>query len=296
MEISQSAAGFPAEITGLDITQTLTATMVAAIEAAMARHAVVIVRGQKLDDAALVRFSRSFGGLELPRADGYFDGSPKRVARELFDAGNLDADGEILAEDAPSRRFGKSNALWHTDSSFNALPTKWSLLAGYVIPPEGGQTLFVDTRQAYAGLDEAFRTKIADLRVAHSLWHSRASAGFEASDSERRKMPTVEHPLVVTAANGYKALYLGAHAQRIIGMAEDESRALLDYLVAQATAQDRIYAHDWRVGDIVIWDNRCTLHRSGPFDSFKYRRDMRRTTILETPEDIDISLLQSQPG
>ena len=271
---------FAAEVIGADLRQEVTPEIKTFFEKNMARYAVLAVRDQQLDDEQHIRFSRAFGPLELPPLLGV-GGKRRRLRRELYDASNLDADGNLLTPDSPRRRYNKANLVFHSDSSFNDMPTKWSLLLAHVIPPEGGATEFIDTRVVYEDLPADMKRRIEGLEAEHNLWHSRGKAGLEITDEMRRMMPPVQHPLVRTAADGRKALFIGSHASHIVGWPEDEGRALLDELYAFATQPKYIYSHTWRTGDLLIWDNRCTLHRAGEFDDLKYKRDLRRTTINE---------------
>ena len=175
--------------------------------------------------------------------------------------------------------------MFHTDSSFHDLPTKWSMLLAHELPPEGGDTEFADTRSAYERLPDAVRDQIDGLRVRHSLTYSRARGGMKDNGTFERAFPEVTHPLVRTSESGRKALYIGGHARAIVGMDEDEGRALLSSLVEEATREEHIYSHRWLPGDMVIWDNRCTLHRATTFDYARHRRDLRRATINEFGEE-----------
>jgi alpha-ketoglutarate-dependent 2,4-dichlorophenoxyacetate dioxygenase len=271
----------------------LTPQYVRAVEEAMARYAVVVLSNLTPNDAEHIRFSRAFGGLELPRKGGYFNGYVSRIAPELFDAGNLDAHGEVMRPDEPLRRFAKGNELWHTDSSFNALPVKWSLLLSYIVPPQGGETQFADTRYTYDQLPPARQQELAGLQVVHDLWHSRARGGYESDEREHRRLKPVVKPLVKPSASGRPALYLGAHAASIMGRPFEAGQALLAELVERATQPDNVYTHRWQVGDLVIWDNRCTLHRGLPFKTFECKRDLRRTTILECADDRDATMAET---
>jgi len=278
---------FAAELQGVDIAQDVTPEVRDAVEAAMSEYAVVVIRGQShAGDADQIRFSRAFGSLELPPDLGMTDKvGPSRVVRELYDVSNLDENGELDQPDTLRRRFAKGNEYFHTDSSFNALPTKWSLLFAHEVPPEGGNTEFADTRLAYERLDDSIRQAIEGLEVQHDLTQSRAKGGLTGTDIFAKVFPPVIQPLVRTSASGRKALYIGSHAARVVGMDEGEGRALLDKLVERASKPQLIYSHKWQVGDLVIWDNRCTMHRATPFNYMADRRDMRRSTINEYGED-----------
>lgn len=278
---------FAAEIVGLDIAAPVTQEVRETVEAAMARYAVIAIREQDhACDADQLRFARAFGPLELPPELGLSrQDRPLRIARELYDVSNLDENGELDDPDSLKRKFSKGNELFHTDSSFNDLPTKWSMLLAHELPPEGGNTEFVDTRAAYESLPDALRSQIDDLQVEHSLTHSRAKGGLTGTDTFERAFPTVVHPLVRTSASGRKALYIGGHARNVVGMNKEASDRLLDELVERATRPEHVYSHRWQPGDMVIWDNRCTMHRATTFDYANHRRDLRRATVNEYGEE-----------
>lgn len=271
---------FAAEIIGADLTRPPGADLVRLVEDTMAQYAVAVVRGARIPDEEHIRFSRAFGPLELPPRMG--SGAKRRLRSELFDASNLDAEGRVIPYHSEKRRLAKGAERFHSDSSFNNLPTKWSLLHGHIVPPEGGDTHFIDTRAVYDALSPAMRERIGGLTAIHDFWRGRERAGLTGvTDAMRATMPPVTHPLVRTMPYGRRSLYIGGHATGIVGWPETEALALLDKLYAFATQERFIYVHRWRQDDIVIWDNRCTLHRATPFESDRYERDMRRTTINE---------------
>jgi alpha-ketoglutarate-dependent 2,4-dichlorophenoxyacetate dioxygenase len=272
---------FAAEVLGADLRLEPSPELVETIEQAMAEYAVVAVRDQQISDDDHIRFSRAFGPLELPPNLGMRP-QKGRLRRELYDASNLDEHGDLLTADSSRRRYNRGNELFHTDSSFNDLPTKWSLLLAHEVPPEGGNTEFVDLRAVYADLPTRTKARVEGLVAEHYLWHSRERGGFTAvTDEMRRLMPPVRHPIVRTAADGRPTLFIGAHASHIVGWPLDEGEALLEELLTIASQPRYVYAHRWRDGDLVIWDDRCTLHRVTSFDDLRHRRDMRRTTINE---------------
>lgn len=272
---------FAAELTGAELRVEPPPELVRTVEQAMARYAVLVIRDQHITDEDHIRFSRAFGPLELPPNLG-MAAVPRRLRRELYDASNLDENGEVLAPDSARRSYNRGNELFHTDSSFNDLPTKWSLLLAHALPPAGGDTEFVDLRAVYADLPPETTARIDGLVAEHNLWHSRERGGFTAvSDEMKRLMPAVRHPLVRTAADGRPSLYIGAHASHVVGWPVDEGRALLDELATFATQPRYVYTHEWRDGDLVIWDNRCTLHRATSVEHIPHPRDLRRTTINE---------------
>lgn len=272
---------FAAELVGADLRETPSPELVATVEAAMDAYAVLVIREQAIGDDEHIRFSRAFGPLELPPELG-IPGVKRRLRRELYDASNLDASGRVLELNSTRRNYNRANEIFHTDSSFNDLPTKWSLLLAHVVPPEGGNTEFIDTRAVYDDLPDAMKTRIAGLTAEHFLYNDWSRGGLiEVSDEMRERMPPARHPLVRELPYGRKALYIGAHASHIVGWPVDEGRALLEELYAIATQPKYIYSHEWRDGDLVIWDNRCTMHRAAPFEDRNHERDLRRTTINE---------------
>jgi len=271
---------FAAEIIGADLAAPTTPELIRTIEDAMAQYAVCVIRDASANDDDHIRFSRAFGPLELPPAS-----SRRGIASQLYDVTNLDPAGEIIPVD-PGRDPGLGFENFHTDSSFNTLPTKWSLLLGHVVPPEGADTEFVDTRIVYEALDRAMQEKIANLVAIHDFWGGRERLGMTGITPAMRAMyPPVPQPLVRQSASGRTALFIGGHTVGIVGWPEKEALALLDELFAFATQPRFIYAHPWRTHDLVMWDNRCTLHRATAFDRNRYKRDCRRTTNNEHGEE-----------
>jgi len=274
---------FVAEVAGVDFSHPVDPPTLREIIAAMDRYGVCVFRGTRLTDESHIAFSRLLGKLEhAPRLFG------KNVTRfqhpELFDAGNLDANGNILIDER-RRIYNKGNALWHTDSSFNPHRASYSLLLAHEVPPVGGDTEFADMRAAYEALPAELRTKIEDLWAEHWLWHSRMQAGYpEPTQAEREAKPPARHKLVqVHAGSGRKTLYIAAHASHIVGWPVEEGRQLLKDLIDFATQPQFVRSVAWQqAGDLVIWDNRCTMHRATPFEDTVYRRDMRRTTVYDS--------------
>jgi alpha-ketoglutarate-dependent 2,4-dichlorophenoxyacetate dioxygenase len=275
MEINQLHPRFVGEIIGLDTSAPIRPETVEFFEAAMAKYAVCVIRDASLTDEDHIRFSRTFGPLELPPGGG------KRIAPEIFDVGNLDPAGEIIQPN-PNGPQAADFELFHTDSPCNAMPTKWSLLLAYVTPPEGANTEYVDLRAVYEDLPQETKDRIETLSADHDLFHAlERKTGKGVSEGLRKAYPRTPHPLVNTSASGRKTLYLGWHAVGIVGWSEEEGRKLLDELYALATQDKYVYSHKWRPGDLVIWDNRCTMHSATSFERYRYKRDMRRTTINE---------------
>lgn len=271
---------FVGEVSGLDLRRPMTPDEVKMIEAGMDRYAVLVFHGQDLTDQEQVAFSRNFGEIELAVGGDLTKPEERRLGLELADVSNLDKDNKPLARDDRRRMFALGNLLWHSDSSFRAVPAKYSLLSGRAVPGEGGNTEFADMRAAYDDLDAATKAEIEDMVTEHSLLFSRGILGFaDYSEHERKAFAPVRQRLVRThPVTGRKSLYLSAHAGGIVGMQMPEARCILRDLTEHATQPKYVYAHRWRQYDLIIWDNRQTLHRARRFDPTKVR-DMRRTTI-----------------
>ena len=270
---------FGAECSGLDLTRPLTADEVKQVTGAMDTWGICVYRNTGMNDDQHVEFSRNFGYLErVPRREGVRFRLPHR---ELFDASNLNIDGEIT-QDQSAIQYRKGDRLWHTDSAFMEKRTSYSLLLAHSVPPEGGETWFADTRGAYDDLSQSMKDRLEGLVAEHSYWWSRMKAGYPFTEADIDARPSARHPLVhVHAGSGRKALYIGAHARDIVGLPRDEGRALLKELIAFATQPQYVFEVFYRPGDMVIWDNLCSMHRGGDFDDLAHRRDMRRTTIRE---------------
>ncbi|HEU4651231.1 MAG TPA: TauD/TfdA family dioxygenase [Croceibacterium sp.] len=273
---------FGAECSGLDLTKPLTDAEVRQVSAAMDTWGVTVWRNTGMNDDQHVAFSRNFGYLErVPRREGL---RFRLAQRELFDASNLNVDGEIT-QDAAAIQYRKGDRLWHTDSAFMDKRTSYSLLLAHAVPPKGGQTWFADTRSAYEDLPQATKDLLEGKIGVNSLWWSRKMAGADISDEEIEERPTARHPLVhVHKGSGRKALFIAAHTMDVEGMPKDEGRALIRQLIEHATQPQYVFSVSWNVGDMVIWDNLCSMHRGGDFDYGKYKRDMRRTTVREGTE------------
>ncbi len=270
---------FVAEVTGVDLTKPLTPDEASAIEAAMDEYAVLVLPGQDISDEQQQAFSRNFGELENSRGGNITKDKDRRLDSAMNDVSNLDKDNQPLARDSRQRLFNLGNQLWHSDSSFRAVPAKYSLLSARKIPSGGGNTEFADMRAAFDDLDDATQAKARDLVCEHSLLYSRGSLGFEASNDEREMFKPVRQQLVRThPASGRQSLYLSSHAGTIVGWPMPEARLFLKDLTEHATQPKYVYAHQWRPHDLVMWDNRCTMHRARSFDEREVR-DMRRTTV-----------------
>jgi alpha-ketoglutarate-dependent 2,4-dichlorophenoxyacetate dioxygenase len=273
---------FATEVGDIDLSRHIEAADLEAVKEAFARYAVLIFPDQHLSQDQHLDFARHFGPLETTIALHRKD-EPLRIRQEFADVSNLNSKSDVWGKESRQRLFQMGNRLWHTDSSFKRLPARASLLYARSIPPIGGHTEFADERAAYDALPEETKRRLESLVAEHSIFHSRARLGFtNFSDEERQAMPPVPQVLVRTIPeSGRKSLYLASHAGRILGMSENDGRALIDELVAHATQRQFVYTHRWRVHDLVIWDNRCTMHRGRPFDETQ-PRDLRRLTTQAT--------------
>jgi alpha-ketoglutarate-dependent 2,4-dichlorophenoxyacetate dioxygenase len=273
---------FAAEIGDLDLARPLDPADLAAVKAAFATYAVLIFPDQQLTQEQHLAFAALFGPLELTIAVHRKD-APLRVRKEFADVSNLNHKDKVWREDSRTRQFQLANRIWHTDSSFKRLPALASLLYARTIPPVGGHTEFADERAAYDALPAAMKRRLEGLVAEHSIFNSRGRLGFSNfSEEERQSLPPVPQALVrVIAESGRKSLYLASHAGRIFGMPETEGRALIDQLIEHATRRQFVYTHRWRVNDLVMWDDRCTMHRGTAFDDLRFRRDVQRATVSD---------------
>jgi alpha-ketoglutarate-dependent 2,4-dichlorophenoxyacetate dioxygenase len=276
---------FFGKVAGIDFSRSLDAATAKEIIRLNNEYAVLVFPKTGLDDDGHVALSRLLGPLELaPKLFSKEHENRRRLKLpELFEAGNLNADGNIQAPDDRFRMFARGNRLWHTDSSFYQKRSKYSLLLAYAVPPDGGDTEFADMRAAYDALPATMKDRIENFVCEHDVWYSRELAGFpDATPEERGKMPPAHHRLVqVHPGSGRKTLLLASHASRIVDWPLSDGRALLDELMAFATQARFVHRHSWLVGDLVMWDNRCTMHRATEFDDMAEHRDMRRTTVIE---------------
>jgi len=273
---------FAAEIGDVDLARPIEPTDVRAIKDAFTQYAVLIFPDQHLSQDHHLDFARHFGPLETTIAV-YRKDAPLRLRKEFADVSNLNHDNEVWGKDSRLRLFQLGNRLWHTDSSFKRLPARASLLYARSIPPVGGHTEFADERAAYDALPEEMKRRLDRLVAEHSIFNSRARLGFtNFSDDERRGMPPAPQVVVRTLPESRrKSLYLASHAGRIFGMPEHEGRALIDQLIAHATQRQFVYTHRWRVNDLVMWDDRCTMHRGTEFDDLRWKRDVQRATVCD---------------
>jgi alpha-ketoglutarate-dependent 2,4-dichlorophenoxyacetate dioxygenase len=273
---------FAAEIGDVDLAADISTDDLAAIKQAFATYAVLVFPHQQLSPQQHLDFAGRFGPLETTIRVFRTEQS-LRIREEFADVSNLDADNHPWAKDSRQRMFQMGNRLWHTDSSFKRLPARASLLYARSIPPVGGRTEFADCRAAYDALTDDIKCRLTAMIAEHSIFTSRARLGFvDFSEEERRELPPVPQVLVRTIAeSGRKTLYLASHAGRILGMPPAAGRALIDALIAHATSPQFVYTHRWRVDDLVMWDNRCTMHRGTPFDDLRWKRDVQRATVSD---------------
>ncbi len=288
MKITPITPNFAAEASEIDLRQPISAATAAEIEAAMDRYAVLVFRGQPIDDAQHLEFSRHFGPLE-PAVNNITAEKDRLIDRNIADVSNLNEKNELLAADDRRRMFNLGNMLWHSDSSFKATPSKYSLLSGRAVPKKGGDTQFADMRAAWDELDEDLKQQAAPLVALHSLLFSRATLGFtDWTEEEQKKFAPVRQRLVRRhPVTGRRNLFLASHIGAIEGMPVPEGRMLVRDLTEHATQPKYVYSHRWQAGDLVMWDNRATMHRGRRYDALNEVRDMRRTTIMDVASTLE---------
>ena len=274
---------FAGEVSGVDITCSISTADVAAIEAGMDAWAVLVYRGQPLTDEQQLAFTLNFGELESTKTKipgNIRKPEEQRLGPGMGDLSNLDKHGKIISAEDRNWFFKLGDRLWHSDSSFRHVPAKYSLLSSRVVPSWGGNTEFADMRAAYDALDARTKQEVENLICLHSLIYSRESIGFtELTDDERASFKPVRQRLVrVHPVTGRKSLFLSAHAGAIEGWTVPEARMFLRDLTEHATQRQFVYSHAWKPGDVVVWDNRATMHRGRRFDRDEIR-DVRRTTL-----------------
>jgi alpha-ketoglutarate-dependent 2,4-dichlorophenoxyacetate dioxygenase len=282
MTVNPVTDEFAAEIGDVDLSKSLSDAERGEIEAAFNRYSVLIFPDQDLATDQHLDFARIFGPLETSihavRSDARL-----RVRPEIADVSNLNPGDRIWGKDSRKRMFEMANRMWHTDSSFRRIPAKASLLYARSIPPVAGHTEFADMRAAYDALPEDMKRRLRGLVAEHAIMHSRRELGFnDFSDEENQNLPPVPQALVRRhAGSGRTGLYLASHAGKIFGMEMQEGRALLAQLIEHATQRQFVYTHRWRVHDLVMWDNRCTMHRAKGYDDLRWPRDMQRATVSD---------------
>jgi alpha-ketoglutarate-dependent 2,4-dichlorophenoxyacetate dioxygenase len=280
VSIRQVGPCFAGEVSGLDMRQPLSPEEARAIHAGMDRYAVLVFRDQKIDDAQQLAFTSSLGEIEHAIGTSLRAAADYRLPTTFADVSNLDKNDAPFARDDRRRLFGIGNRLWHSDSSFKTTPAKYSLLRAVSLPSKGGDTQFADMRAAYDALDDETRQACEGLVCEHSQMYSRRQVGFtDFTDEERERFKPVLQTLLRThPVTGRKSLYLSSHAGTVVGWPLPEAQIFLRDLIEHATQREFVYTHKWRVGDLVMWDNRQTMHRARPFPANE-ARDMRRTTL-----------------
>ena len=282
VKIAPITDDFAAEASGIDLREPIDAEIAAEIEAAMDDYAVLVWRGQPLDDDQHMAFTNWFGPLDMGLLP--ITKKPSRFKHKGFvDIANVGVDGKVMARDHGSVTSSMANQFWHTDSSFLQTVAKYSLLTARDVPATGGDTEFADMRAAYDALPDDLKEIVSDLVGEHNPLYSRMLLGNSYSDEQLDGIPPAHWPLVRThPESGRAILFAPIHIHRIEGMSVPEARMLVNELIEHATQPQFVYRHQWQNGDLVMWDNRCTLHRGRRFD-YAQRRDLRRTTTMEGP-------------
>jgi alpha-ketoglutarate-dependent 2,4-dichlorophenoxyacetate dioxygenase len=274
---------FIGEVAGVDCAAPLDLGDIAAIDEGMDRYAVLIFRDQPLSDEAQLVFTRQFGKLEKYETPGDIrKPTDHRLGPGIADFSNLTPDGKIMSADDRIWLFKLADQLWHSDSSYRPVTAKYSLLSGRIIPSWGANTEFADMRGAYDALDVRTKSEVADLVCEHSLLYSRAAIGFtEMTAQEKENFRPVRHPLVRRhPKTGRQSLFLSSHAGAIVGWTVPEAQIFLRDLTEHATQREFVYSHEWKTNDLLMWDNRVTMHRARRFGRDE-TRDVRRTTLTD---------------
>jgi alpha-ketoglutarate-dependent 2,4-dichlorophenoxyacetate dioxygenase len=274
-----------AEVRGVDLTGPVVPEVFAEIDAAFSRHGILVFPDQPVTDEQQLAFSRLFGPLEV---NPNYAGAKMRLRPDVADISNLDPEGRVLARDDRRNLFNLGNQLWHTDSSFKHIPAKCSLLSARELPSSAGETEFADLRAAWDALPEAQKRELDGLIAEHSIFRSRSQIGFaDFNDEISKELPPVRQALVRHHRYSRRtSLYLASHASHIIGRPVEEGRALIEELIAFATQPQFVHQDHWTAGDLVIWDNRCTMHRGRPYDDTQ-RRVLHRTTVSDWANTLD---------
>jgi alpha-ketoglutarate-dependent 2,4-dichlorophenoxyacetate dioxygenase len=270
---------FVAEVSAVDL-RTAEAATLEQVRRGMDRYGVLVFRNQPFSDEEQLAFAQRFDGTLHAKTSASVVAKNRLGTEALSDISNVGRDGQLLPANDRRRMNGLANRLWHTDASFVDPGGRYSMLSARVVPEAHADTQFADMRSAWDELEATTKALVQDLRVHHSIAYSRETLGFEFSPEEREQLKGAAHPLVRTVA-GRRSLYLASHAQHVVGWPVPEGRLLLRDLMEHATQPRYVYSHRWKVGDLVIWDNRTTMHRATPFDDTKYRRELRRTTTLD---------------
>lgn len=271
--------GFFARVTGVDFRKPPAGAVRNTIIEASDQYAVLVFPDAFPSEDEHLAFGRAFG--ELQRTSSSISGKrERRIRAEFADVSNLDIDGSLLPQESSRAHNKQANMLWHSDASFRPTPSKYSFLAGIQIPDEGGETEFTDLRAVWDALPADMKARCEGKIAVHSLLASRRRVGYDDFlEEERKAYSYAPHPLKrIHPGSGRPCLFLGSHADVIEGEDEAESRQFLEELLEFATQPQFIYRHHWTAGEVVMWDNRCTLHRGRPWD-MSVVREMRRVTI-----------------
>ena len=277
-----TASGFAGEATGIDLTRALDSEAVQAIDDAMDQYGVLVFHDQRFTDETQMAFSRQFGELEFSNGAQLY--KERRLRQmEMADISNLDTSGKLRPAEDHMSLTALGNRLWHSDASFRVIPAKYSLLSARTVPGAGGNTEFADMRAAYDTLDNDLKAEIAGLIAEHSNAYSREQIGIPKAsygeENQVRLRPVRQRLVRQDARTGRNSLYLSAHIGAIVGWPVPEARMLIRDLIEHATQRKFVYAHAWRQWDLVIWDNRTTMHRARRYNDLRDVRDMRRTTL-----------------
>ncbi len=276
---------FAAEVSPVSLREAMDEPTLAAIRGGMDKYAVLVFRDQGFTDAEQMAFARRLDGTLHAKTGAAALGKTRLETEAIADISNVGDDGGILSADDRKRLYSLGNRLWHTDASFQDPAGRYSMLHARVIPQASADTQFADQRAAYDALDDEMKAQLEGLTCHHTIAHSRQTLGFEFSAEELEKLKGAYHPLVRTLPRaGRKSLYLASHAARVMEMSLPDGRLLLWELMQHTVQPQFVYRHRWRDGDLVIWDNRCTMHRATRFDDSKHRRELRRVTTLDLEE------------
>lgn len=284
--ITELCATFAAEVSKINISKELSDDEIEELRIAIDKYGVLVFRNQPLSDEQQVRFSEYFGDIEIADLKNNITKTSERRLSQMFsDISNLDKDQKILEKDGRQRLFNLGNRIWHSDSSFRPVPARYSLLSARAVPVTGGNTQYADMHAAYDALDAKTLTEISDLQCEHSLLYSRARLGMaEFTEQEKADFAPVTQPLVRShPSTGRKSLFLSSHIGSVIGLTKPDGRLLIEELTELATQEKFVYTHRWQKDDLVMWDNRRTMHRARKYEDTMEKRDLRRTTIAGEP-------------
>ncbi len=281
-------SSFFAEVAGVDLRNPLSDEDWQAIYDGFNTHAILLFRDQPLSDEQHVAFSERFGPV-ITATNYHWRTEKRRVHHQMADISNIGSDGSILPADDERRMHTRANRLWHTDNTFKYVPSRCSLLLAREVPGDSGDTEFADMRAAYDALPRGKKDEIEELVAEHSIVHSRKTMGYEGfTEGAKNELPPVPQVLVRhNIETDRKALYIASHASHIVGWPQKKGRALLDELLAHATQAQFVYRHRWRAGDLILWDNRCTMHRATEYDDLNARRDLQRTTVSDEINSVE---------